>query len=527
MGAYDAGVDEDGPLVLPSPCLVVLVGPAGVGKSTWAASQFASNQIVSSDDLRAVVGDGPHDLTATADAFALVEEITTRRLQRGLTTVIDSLALDPQQRGRWRDLGRAAGVPCIAIAVDSSPTEIKQRNRSRDERVPDAVLRSQLEKWPSVLGTLPHEDFDEVHVITVDRQAALVPAHLAPRSRARSSTRSTTAPSSTTSPSGSSGGSSERAPGVRFGLQLPRFTWTGGPAAIRPRLREIALAAEAAGFEQLWVMDHFRQIPSMGRPWEDMLESWTTLGYLAGVTNSIRLGTLVTGITYRNIAHLGKIVATLDVLSGGRAMCGLGAAWYREEHLAYGWSFPSVRERYALLEDALRLLPLLWGPGTPSFTGRAIQVPEAMCYPRPLQERIPLLVGGSGERTTLRLAARYADACNLFGEAPTIARKVEVLRRHCAEVDRDPAAVEITQLSTVLVGRDAHETAALVERIRPARASAERFARQVSAGTIEQHADRVRGLVELGVGTVMVSLADLDDTAPIERFAEVIRLTRV
>ena len=174
-------------------------------------------------------------------------------------------------------------------------------------------------------------------------------------------------------------------------------------------------------------MDHFRQIPTMGRPWEDMLESWTTLGYLAGVTDTIRLGTLVTGITYRNIAHLGKIVATLDVLSGGRAMCGLGAAWYREEHLAYGWPFPSARERYALLEDALRLLPLLWGPGTPSFTGRAIQVPEAMCYPRPLQERIPLLVGGSGERTTLRLAARYADACNLFGEAPTIARKVEVL----------------------------------------------------------------------------------------------------
>ena len=513
-------MDEDGPLVLPSPCLVVLVGPAGVGKSTWAASQFASHQIVSSDDLRAVVGDGPHDLTATADAFALVEEITTRRLKRGLTTVIDSLALDPQQRNRWRDLGRAAGVPCIAIAVDSAPSEIRQRNRNREERVPDAVLRSQLEKWPAALGALQQEGFDEVHVVTVDRQAALVPAHLAPGSRARSAAAASTS-SAPALPS-----PAERPPGVRFGLQLPRFTWTGGPAAIRPRLREIALAAEVAGFEQLWVMDHFRQIPSMGRPWEDMLESWTTLAFLAGVTDTIRLGTLVTGVTYRNIAHLGKIVATLDVLSGGRAMCGLGAAWYREEHLAYGWPFPSVRDRYALLEDALRLLPLLWGPGTPSFTGRAIHVPEAMCYPRPLQERIPLLVGGSGERTTLRLAARYADACNLFGEAPMIARKIEVLRRHCADVDRDPAAVEITQLSTVLVGSDARETAALVERIRPARASAERFARQVSAGTIEQHADRVRGLAEIGVGTVMVSLADLEDTAPIERFAEVIRRSR-
>ncbi|MGD9703363.1 MAG: TIGR03560 family F420-dependent LLM class oxidoreductase [Acidimicrobiia bacterium] len=307
---------------------------------------------------------------------------------------------------------------------------------------------------------------------------------------------------------------------------MPRFTWEGGPAAIGSRLREIALAAETAGFDQLWLMDHFRQIPSMGRPWEEMLESWTTLGYLAGVTSTIRLGTLVTGITYRNIAHLGKIVATLDVLSGGRAMCGLGAAWYREEHLAYGWPFPPLRDRYALLEDALKLLPLLWGPGTPSFTGRAIHVPEAMCYPRPLQERIPLLIGGSGERTTLRLAARYADACNLFGEAPTIARKVAVLRRHCAEVGRDPAEVEVTQLSTVLVGRDVDEVASLVERLRPARVSAERFAQRVSAGTVAQHADRVRDLAELGVGTVMVSLADLDDTAAIERFAGVIHLTR-
>ena len=485
--------------------LVVLVGPPASGKSTWAASHFPPHQIVSSDELRAVVGTGEHDQRASKDAFDVLDVVVERRLKRGLTTVVDSLGTEAKRRRRWIRAAAAAGRPCVAVVFDTDAATCRARNRARPRSIPGNVMASMLARWPEVRAALADDGFAAVHppgdVIVVAPDLVAAPAAAA---------RQQEAPVP-----------------LEFGLQMPRFTFPGGPAETRDRLSELAAAAEGAGFTSIWVMDHFLQIPQVGPHWEDMLESWTTLAFLAGRTDTARLGTLVTGVTYRNIAHLAKIIATLDVLSGGRAMCGLGAAWYREEHLAYSWSFPSVRERYALLEDALRLLPLLWGPGTPSFTGRAIQVPEAMCYPRPLQERIPLLVGGSGERTTLRLAARYADACNLFGEAPTIARKVEVLRRHCADVDRDPAAVEITQLSTVLVGRDAHETAALIERIRPARASAERFARQVSAGTIEQHADRVRGLVELGVGTVMVSLADLDDTAPIERFAEVIRLTRV
>ncbi len=510
MPAVDAPI-----LVLPSPCLVVLVGPAGAGKSTWAAGQFAANQIVSSDDVRAAVGDGAHDLSATADAFEVVEAIASRRLRRGLTTIIDSLALDVGQRTRWRELGRAAGVPVIAVAVDTPPATVRARNRERaaDERVPDDVLRSQLRRWPDVLHELEHDGFDEVHVVTAQHAATLVPAQLA---GGRRGAPARTKPAAARAPAG------ERRGGVRFGLQIPRFTWEGGPQEIAPKLRRIAAAAEAAGFEQLWVMDHFRQIPTMGRAWDDMLESWTTLSYLAGVTETIRLGTLVTGVTYRNVAHLAKIVATLDVLSGGRAMCGLGAAWFREEHLAYGWPFPSVRERYALLEDALRLLPLMWGPGTPAFEGAAITVPEAICYPRPLQAKIPLLVGGSGERTTLRLVARYADACNLFGEAPTVAHKVEVLHRHCAEVGRDPAAIEVTQLSTVLVGTDHAEVRQLVDRLRPTRMSAERYARHVNAGTVEQHAERVGDLVAAGAGTVIVSLADLDGPEAVERFADVI-----
>ena len=142
------------------------------------------------------------------------------------------------------------------------------------------------------------------------------------------------------------------------------------------------------------------------------------------------------------------------MLSGGRAVCGLGLAWFAAEHTAYGWPFPPVPQRYAMLEDALRVLPLLWGPGSPRFAGRTLTVPEAMCYPRPLQEHVPVIVGGSGERRTLRLAARYADAANVFGDVETVRRKASVLRAHCVAAGREPGAVELTHLSTTLVGAD-------------------------------------------------------------------------
>ena len=225
---------------------------------------------------------------------------------------------------------------------------------------------------------------------------------------------------------------------LRFGLQLSSFAGGSGAVSFADRLAEAAALAEAVGFTSLWVMDHMIQIPQVGRRWEDLPESWTTLAWLAGRTRTIRLGTLVTGVTLRNPAHLAKIVATLDVLSGGRAICGLGLAWWEWEHRLYGWSFPSAAQRYALLEDTLRLLPVMWGPGSPPFEGRVLQVPETLCYPRPLQDHVPILVGGSGEKTTLRLAARYADACNLFGDPETVARKRAILERHCADAGRDP-----------------------------------------------------------------------------------------
>jgi alkanesulfonate monooxygenase SsuD/methylene tetrahydromethanopterin reductase-like flavin-dependent oxidoreductase (luciferase family) len=251
-------------------------------------------------------------------------------------------------------------------------------------------------------------------------------------------------------------------------------------------------------------MDHFLQIPQVGREWQDMLESYTTLAYLAGVTSRIRLGTLVTGIGYRSLPHLAKIVATLDVLSGGRAMCGLGTGWWEREHELYGAGLSSRAERYARLEDALELLPLMWGPGSPRFEGRTTTVEEAICYPRPLQERIPLLVGGSGERRTLRLVVRHADACNLFGDAATVRRKVAVLREHCSAEGRDPASIRVSHLASARVIAPGEERAGQ------------------GAATVQEHVGRCRELAEAGVQTEIVGLSDAAGPESVRRFADLV-----
>jgi alkanesulfonate monooxygenase SsuD/methylene tetrahydromethanopterin reductase-like flavin-dependent oxidoreductase (luciferase family) len=207
-------------------------------------------------------------------------------------------------------------------------------------------------------------------------------------------------------------------------------------------------------------------------------------------------------------------------------VCGLGLAWYAAEHEAYGWRFPSVDERYALLEDALRLLPVLWGPGGKPFTGRVLKVPDTSCYPRPLQERLPIVLGGSGEKRTLRLAARYADAANVFGDAANVRHKTEVLRAHCADVGRNPDEVTMTHLSTVLVGSDDRHVAELVERLRPARQDPARYAAAVNAGTVADQVGRFRQLAEAGAGEVMIRLADLTEPGPVARMADVISAFR-
>jgi F420-dependent oxidoreductase-like protein len=491
-------------LNLPSPCVVVLVGPGASGKSTWANAHFPADVVVSSDRLRAMVGTGEDDIAASTDAFALLEEVVRRRLARRLTTVIDTLGLDVERRAGWRALARRHELPCYAVAFDTSPAECRERNRRRAKRIPADALSSQLRSWIGARDLLAQEGYAAV---LEPEPVRVVPEAFV--SAAPAALRQLEQPTS-----------------LRFGLHLGTFTFDGGTAAAAERLVEIAAAAEVAGFDAIYVMDHFRQIPQVGRAWDDFLESYTTLGYVAACTERVRLGALVTGVTYRNVGHLGKIIATLDVLSGGRAICGLGLAWFKEEHLAYGWQFPSTAQRYALLEDALQVLPLLWGPGNPSFDGQAISLPDTTCYPRPLQERVPIVVGGGGERRTLRLAAQFADAANVFGDAATVRHKADVLRMHCVDVGRDPAEVEVTHLSTALVGADDRQLAQLIERLRPPRQDPSRYAASVNAGTIDDHIGRFRELAEAGVQEVMIRLPDLTNSDPLERIAKVISAFR-
>ena len=462
-------------LRLPDPCLVVLVGATGAGKSAWARAWFHPDAIVSSDRLRAVVGAGERDQRASRDAFELLDLIVAKRLARGLVTVVDTTGLEPKRRAAWRALAQDAGVPAYAVTFDVPEKLVRERNRARGAPVPAKVVAAQLREAAEVFAALPGEGFAGV--------AAAAPVELVP-------------PAFLGAPAAAARQADAPLP-LEFGLQLSRF---GGEGA----LADVARAAEEAGFASLWLMDHFVQIPQVGREWEDMLESYTTLGYLAGVTSTIRLGTLVTGVTHRNLAHLAKVIATLDVISGGRALCGLGAGWYEREHQLYGYEFPPLRERFARLEDALELLPLMWGPGSPRFEGRTTTVPAATCYPRPLQERIPILVGGNGERRTLRLAARHADACNLQGDAATVRHKVGVLHEWCAAEDRDPASVRITHLG-------------------PARVVAAGEPREgQGAATVEEHVGRYRELAEAGVQTAIVGLSDVRGPESVTRFADVV-----
>jgi F420-dependent oxidoreductase-like protein len=224
---------------------------------------------------------------------------------------------------------------------------------------------------------------------------------------------------------------------VQIGLQIPDFTWPAGPAQLGPELARVATTADQAGFEFLAVMDHFFQIGVVGPPEHEMLEAYTTLGYLAGQTSRIRLLTLVTGAVYRHPGILAKTVTTLDVLSGGRAWLGIGAAWNEEESRGLGIPFPPVAERFERLEETLQICLQMWSGDQTPISGRHYQLERPMNSPQALSRpHPPIMIGGGGERKTLRLVARYAQACNLF-PGPDLARKLDVLRAHCETEGRD------------------------------------------------------------------------------------------
>lgn len=245
---------------------------------------------------------------------------------------------------------------------------------------------------------------------------------------------------------------------MKIGLQIPNFTWPEGPGKIGGKLAQIARTADEAGFASIWVMDHFFQIGTADRrrhlgPAEDeMLESYTTLGYLAGVTKRARLGALVTGVIYRHPGLLVKTVTTLDVLSGGRAWFGIGAAWNERESRGLGVPFPAVKERFERLEETLQIARQMWSDNNGPYNGKHFQLAETLCSPQPLtRPHPPIMIGGMGEKKTLRMVAQYADACNLFGSmgSETVRNKLDILKKHCEKVRRDYEAIEKTTLGTV------------------------------------------------------------------------------
>jgi F420-dependent oxidoreductase-like protein len=281
---------------------------------------------------------------------------------------------------------------------------------------------------------------------------------------------------------------------MKLGLQIPSYTWPNGAAKLGTELAEVAHAADEAGFEYIAVMDHFFQIGAVGPVENDMLEAYTTLGYLAAHTERAKLLTVITGVIYRYPGVLAKAITTLDVLSGGRAILGIGAGWNEEESKALGIPFPSTSERFELLEDALRYVLKMWTDDDGPFTGkhveagRLLNVPQALSKPHP-----PIMVGGGGEKKTLRFVAKYGQACNLFN-GPDLERKLDVLKQHCENEGRDYAEITKTVYQALDTGENGEKTGELL--------------------------DELRRLSALGVDAAIGYFPGLPDTGKLERFGK-------
>jgi F420-dependent oxidoreductase-like protein len=253
---------------------------------------------------------------------------------------------------------------------------------------------------------------------------------------------------------------------VKIGLQIPDFTWPGGPARLGADLAAVAQTADAAGFEFIGVMDHFFQIRSIGSAKREMLEAYTTLGYLAGSTSRAKLLTLVTGAVYRHPGVLAKQLTTLDVLSGGRAWLGIGAAWNEDEAKGLGIPFPPIAERFERLEETIQICLAMWADEETPYEGkhfrleRPLNSPQSLTRPHP-----PIMIGGMGEKKTLRLVARYAQACNFF-PTPDMPRKLEVLRAHCEAEGRDYDEIEKTCMFNFDVGSEGEKVGATIGRLK-------------------------------------------------------------
>ena len=309
---------------------------------------------------------------------------------------------------------------------------------------------------------------------------------------------------------------------MKLGLQINRFTWPGGTEAIGPTLAAIVRQADDVGFDSIWVMDHFFQIRGLGKAEEPMLEGWTTLGFMAAHSKRARLGLMVGGIHYRNAALWVKAATTLDVLSGGRAWLGIGAAWNEEEHIGYGIDFPPVKERMDRLEEALTIARLMFTEERPSFQGQHYRIHEALNSPRPIQPGgPPILVGGGGEQRTLRIAAKFADLTHWFALGlETLRHKDELLIRYCEEIGRDPATIERTIGTPVTVVGSEAEAKVFLERV-PAQ-----WRQNAIVGTPEQVVDVLGQYIDAGFTGFTFNNAIYQTPEQIARVGELLQMIR-
>jgi F420-dependent oxidoreductase-like protein len=298
---------------------------------------------------------------------------------------------------------------------------------------------------------------------------------------------------------------------ITVDLHLPSFNYPGvQPDRVFDTLVEIATTAESSGFSSISLMDHLHQIPMVGAEENWMFDANTMLAALAARTTKVTLGTLVGGVTYRNPALLAKITTTLDVVSGGRAWFGIGAAWFEDEHRAYGFDFPPLKTRFELLEETLQIVRSMFTEERTSFSGAHFHAEGAYNNPRPMRGDIPILIGGSGERKTLRFVAKYGDGCNLFGDAERVRHLIGVLERHCEEVGRDPAEITKTGMGMFVLA-DTHEAAQRkARRLREAGFPAERL-EQMVVGDPDTVGEAAATLKQAGLDGITTSLPDVHD----------------
>ncbi len=321
---------------------------------------------------------------------------------------------------------------------------------------------------------------------------------------------------------------------INAGLQIPNFTYPDvAPEDLFERVAAVAVAGEEAGFDTVMVMDHFYQLPLLGPPENEMFEAYTLLGAIAARTSKAKLGTLVTGVTYRNPAILAKIVTTLDVISKGRAFLGIGAAWYDVEHEGLGVDFPPVKERFERLEEALTICRAMFQGERPTFEGRHYRVSDAINSPAPITPGgPPIMIGGQGEKKTLRLMAEHAEMANFVSGYDEIPRKLEVLAGHCADVGRDIDTINKTSMVSLFLGRTHEEAVAKVDsRLAPMGMTwdtmDEAFKAQLSdrfvVGDPDDVASRVQAFVDLGLdGLTFIMPADGHDVDAVTHAGEVV-----